>query len=239
MSPPAEPRTGNAYTVGKGQVAEWLRLFVGPGDVTEVRAVQFKQGYGRPCTVAGYFDYEHLDAAAGEALRLDKNARGVYFVLNPVNPALLARICNRVRQVAEGETTGDAHVLCRRWLPIDADPRRPSGISSSDGEKARALDVIRTVRDHLAASGWPPPVLADSGNGYHLLYRVDLPADDGGLTERALKSLAARFDTAHVAIDQKVFNPARVWKLFGTTGRKGDSTPERPHRRSRILEVPE
>jgi len=27
-----------------------------------------------------------------------------------------------------------------------------------------------------------------------------------------------------------VFNPARICKLYGTLSRKGDSTPERPHR---------
>jgi len=35
-----------------------------------------------------------------------------------------------------------------------------------------------------------------------------------------------------------VFNPARIWKLYGTVSRKGDSIPERPHRLARILEAP-
>jgi hypothetical protein len=51
---------------------------------------------------------------AAEALELSKKAKGVYFTLNPVNPALLARICNRVRVVEEGETTGDNYTLRRR-----------------------------------------------------------------------------------------------------------------------------
>src|SRR5262249_12354719 len=125
-----------------------------------------------------------------------------------------------------------------RWLPIDADPRRPKDISSTEAEKAKALEVIQAARCHLTGLGWPSPVLADSGNGYHLLYRIDLPAGDGGLVERMLKAVAAQFDTDAVALDQKVFNPARVWKLYGTMSCKGDSTPDRPHRRSRILEVP-
>ena len=33
--------------------------------------------------------------------------------------------------------------------------------------------------------------------------------------------------------------PARITKLYGTMTRKGDHTPERPHRRSRILEIPD
>ena len=30
-------------------------------------------------------------------------------------------------------------------------------------------------------------------------------------------------------------NAARIWKLYGTTGRKGDSTATRPHRKSGLF----
>jgi hypothetical protein len=115
---------------------------------------------------------------------------------------------------------------------------RPADVSSTEEEKAKARDVILAIREHLTEQGWPGPILADSGNGSHLLYRIDLPADDGDLVKRILEALANQFSTQHVAIDKKVFNPARIWKLYGTTSRKGDSTPDRPHRRSCIQEVP-
>ena len=41
-----------------------------------------------------------------------------------------------------------------------------------------------------------------------------------------------------VDIDLTVYNPARICKLYGTMARKGDSTVDRPHRRSCILETP-
>jgi hypothetical protein len=81
--------------------------------------------------------------------------------------------------------------------------------------------------------------VADSGNGFHLLYRIDLPADDGELVKRCLKALAHQFDTDAVKIDTSVFNPSRIVKLYGTMSRKGDSTTERPHRRSSVLRVPD
>ncbi|MEI7650230.1 MAG: phage/plasmid primase, P4 family, partial [Methanomicrobiales archaeon] len=34
------------------------------------------------------------------------------------------------------------------------------------------------------------------------------------------------------------YNAGRIWKLYGTLAKKGDHTPERPHRRSRIITVP-
>ncbi len=39
----------------------------------------------------------------------------------------------------------------------------------------------REVRDHLRGQGWPEPVVGDSGNGAHLLYRADLPNDPESL----------------------------------------------------------
>src|SRR5262249_46675466 len=132
----------------------------------------------------------------------------------------------------------DGDIVARRWLLLDADPRRPAGISSTDDQHEWALERVRRIRDELAIAGWPEPILADSGNGGHLLYRVDLPRDDDRLIQRVLEALAFRFDDDAVLIDRTVFNPARIWKLYGTIARKGDSTADRPHRLARILDAP-
>ncbi len=95
------------------------------------------------------------------------------------------------------------------------------------------------IREYLSSVGWPDPIVADSGNGGHLLYRIDLPTDDGGLVRRCLTALAARFDDSAVNVDQKVHNPARICKLYGTVAGKGDNTVERPHRMSHIIGAPE
>ncbi len=220
------------------QLAGWLRLFVAPGQVTELRVPKARQKHGGARTVSGFFDGDHLDQMAAEALRLEASADGVYFVLNPVVPALLARRCNRVDIADQGDGTSDKDIVRRHWLLIDADPVRPAKISSTDEEKRWALDAVMAVYEHLRGRDWPVPVLADSGNGYHLLYRIDLPTEDGGVVERCLKALAARFDSDRVKIDQSVFNPSRITKLYGTLSGKGDDTPDRPHRRSQILEAP-
>ena len=58
-----------------------------------------------------------------------------------------------------------------------ATPERPAGISATEAEHAAALLLAQTVRRFLQEAGWPDPVLADSGNGGHLVYRIDLPND--------------------------------------------------------------
>jgi hypothetical protein len=220
------------------RLAERYRLLLEPGQVVELRALAIQRGGWRPHTEAGFFDTDHLTEMAKAALLVSRSAKGVYFTLNPLHPDLLARRCNRIDWAGEGELARDKDVLRRRWLLVDADPVRDPLISATDEEKARARDTVLAVRDFLRARAWPDPVLADSGNGYHLLYRIELPADDGGLVERLLRALADRFDSDRVKIDRKVFNPARICKLPGTWARKGDDTPARPHRRARLLEVP-
>ena len=93
---------------------------------------------------------------------------------------------------------------------------------------------------YLNDLGWPEPVTTMSGNGYWLLYPVDLPNDEPSrqLVEGVLRHLAARFDTDAVSIDTSVSNASRIVALIGTQKVKGDATPDRPHRRSSMLAVP-
>jgi hypothetical protein len=238
-TPRAEPAAAPAATLADlvDRVVEQLRILIEPGQVVELRALDVRNN-NRPHVESGFFDTDHLKEMALAALQLGRSAKGVYFTLNPLNPDLLARRCNRVAWANEGELAKDKDVLRRRWLLVDADPVRDPYVSATDAEKALALETVTSVRDYLRGTGWPEPVLADSGNGYHLLYRVDLPAEDGGLVQRTLTALAQRFDTDRVRIDRSVFNPARICKVPGTVARKGDHTASRPYRRARLLEVP-
>ena len=77
------------------------------------------------------------------------------------------------------------------------------------------------------------PVTGDSGNGAHLLYRIDLPNDEPAtlLVRGCLAALDVLFSDDRVSVDTANFNASRIWKLYGTVSRKGDDTPERPHRK--------
>ena len=55
---------------------------------------------------------------------------------------------------------------------------------------------------------------------------------------RSPQVLSLLHSNADTEIDGTVGNPARITKLYGTWVRKGDTTPERPHRVSNILEIP-
>jgi hypothetical protein len=217
------------------EITRTINLLFRPGDVFELRA----PSAGRQQTISGYFDNaaDLVKAVTG----LNGAAPATYLSLNPVDPKLLARAKNRVKPYAK-VTTSDKDIVERRWLLVDVDASRPPGISSTDEEHAAAIALAREIAWFLAEEfGFPAPVEADSGNGGHLLFRIDMPNNEAStaLLERVLKALASRFNNAVVTIDQSVFNPARITKLYGSPAQKGDSTTERPWRMSQLLRIPE
>lgn len=220
----------------RAEIVRALTALLQPGQVTELRAVDASN---RPAdrwraVWSGYYD--DPERLADDVLKL--TARGVYFVPNKINPDLLARAANRVREVKKDPTTADTDITRRRWLLVDCDPNRAAGISSTDIEHEKAVNRAAEIQGWLVAQGWPAPALADSGNGGHVLARVDLPPDDDGLIERCLHALAARFNDTAVKVDTGVHNPARIWKLYGSLACKGDNILSRPHRLARLLELP-
>lgn len=201
-----------------------LQTILLPNQVTELRALNATEpGWRSPHTISGYFD--DIEAMTRAAANI-QNAKGVYFVPNQVHPALLARAYNRARGLSRGDvTTSDDKIVRRLWLLVDAEPVRPdSYISATNEEHEAALCRAREIREHLGRQGWPAPIYADSGNGGHLMYALSLPPDDEGLVQRCLAALAENFSASQVTIDETVFNPARIWKLYGTVACKGDHT---------------
>jgi len=215
------------------EIQRGIGLLFEPGEVVEVRIPKTRAG-----VVAGYFGDRGTMAAAIYRADATYRAGGVYYVLNRLDAALLGRAYNRLKEHAE-YTTADNNILRRRWLPIDLDPVRPAGISSSDEEHATAIERARIIADDMAAE-WGRPIVADSGNGAHLLYRIDLANDQESLAfvSGALAELDRRYSDGRVKVDVTSANAARIWKAYGTVARKGDSIPRRPHRLSKVLEVP-
>lgn len=213
-----------------------LKVLFDPADVVELRALYTK---GRKRTAAGYFDAGHWPGLVASAAQMNAAGAAVYVTLNPVNPQLLGRYSNRVQDYADATAT-DADVTARRWMLVDIDPQRPKATSATAAQLEAADALARELYGHLQARGWPDPVVAESGNGMHLLYPLALPNDPESrdLVKGALAGLAARFDTDAVKVDQAVFNAGRITKLYGSTSNKGDHTDAAPWRLSRLVTTP-
>jgi hypothetical protein len=219
----------------RDQIRRAIEVVQPPDGVVELRALH----KGRKRTDVGYYDGEHREQLIDAAMRLNAEGAAVYITLNLLDPQLIARYGNRVQDFAQASAT-DANIERRLWLLIDIDPQRPKDTSSTAQQLEAAEARARNVYVHLKARGWPSPVVAESGNGFHLLYRIDLPNDDASrdLVKHCLEALAAQFDDDEVKIDRSVHNAARIIKLHGTVANKGDNVPSAPWRLSRIRSVP-
>ncbi len=220
-------------------------LFFHPGEVTEIRSFGTNgkskawEGWSRG-TVFGYFDNAATFGDAAEAL--DKaGARGIYFTVNPCNPDFMAKAANRLR-VPDDKTslTQDKDILCLRWLLLDLDAKyaHESQVSASKEELKKTILLRNDIYKWItSAFGGHLPIPACSGNGAHLVYKLpDLPNNDDSkeLIKKALEAIHHKFSNDDVDVDLSVFNPARIWKLYGTTARKGDQYKDRVHRCSYI-----
>jgi hypothetical protein len=165
--------------------------------------------------------------------------RGIpaFITVNPVNPALKARADRLIKSKA---TTTDNDIMELRFLFIDLDAKRPTGISSTNEELQAALARLWKLHaDHpeLAQSA----IWGCSGNGYWMLVLLPgYPNDDEhrALIAKATDWLSARYSDDLVEIDPATKNPARVMPLVGTMKCKGVSTADRPHRMVTIESPP-
>ena len=214
-------------------VLQALNELIPEGSVIEVRILGTNLG-----TLSGYFNDPRKLV---EAISPHDGKHNIFFTINGVNPVLIARSANRLTPYAK-QTTADSDIVGRRWLLIDIDPQRPTGVSASQNEKDAARVLTDEVMKFLCQDcGWSQPVLADSGNGMHLLFPVNLPNDSSSrdLFRNVLQALDFLFSNDRAKIDLTTFNAARITKLYGTMAVKGDHTADRPHRRSSILSFPE
>jgi len=188
-----------------------------------------------PAVYNGYFDDADALIAGLKCLQLFK---GVYCTINPINDDLKSRSYNRLQQKVSGAADSDVKKI--RLLPIDIDPVRPSGTSATDDQKKHALEVALKVYNAMNRKSWVTPICADSGNGFHMYYPVDVDVnDESNIINEVLKILADQFDTPEAKVDTCVGNPARIMRLYGTRACKGDEIPDMgiQHRMSHIFEV--
>jgi hypothetical protein len=218
--------------VERGEIERAVSLFFAPGGRYAIQALR-----------SGWWEIVHADDTNEIVATVEGFAdqAGVYFGMNPLRPGFVKPV------PGPGETGKgwyNPDVDCRRWLLVDIDPVKPSELpkatNTTESEKAEASAVVGAVIARLSRLGWPVPIIVDSGNGYHLYWRVDLANDK--LSQQAiskfLKRLAGEVDTAGAKIDKAVHDAKRIAKLPGTWSRKGPHSDERPWRMCRILSVP-
>ena len=221
--------------IDKSQVYQWWDVFKGGKDLTEIRILADNN------TFSGYFT--NVDTLIECLMPYDSlpNAQ-IYFTLNHINEACNGRAQrDKIIKIRREPTTSDVDIDRRTHLLIDLDPKRPAGVSSSNEELDRAYRKAIDVYNYLMGQGFYEPIVCCSGNGYHVVIPCDIPVSNETteIFKKFLQVLSMMFSDEYIDVDEKVFNAARICKLYGVTARKGASTSDRPWRQSSFVKVPE
>ena len=209
------------------KIRKGLSILFRPGDIIHVRALKTNWG-----TISGYYD--DFDQAAEDIAALSYNflVPNTYYGLNPAPEVFRHRGLNRYERYAK-TTVDDKEIERLRRFLVDFDANKPlPDIMATKAERQAAHDSMYEARDWLLSQGWPGALIeADSGNGGHLVFNIDLPPLDKDILSKCLKALNKRW----AAVDLTTFNPARITKAYGTMVRKGEGIDDRPHREASIL----
>lgn len=224
-------------TANLQEIQRTVSLLWQAGDTIELRCL------GDRVINGFYRDFSKLAEHACALSEQLSPQKSVYASLNPIDPLLYGRRAENYGPAHKGGAVGDADVLYRRWLLIDIDATRPSGVSATDEQKQAAEELARGVYQFLEQIvGTSTIVFADSGNGFHLLLRLPNVPNDAAAKwhcEQLLRLLADQFNTAEAKVDRQTANAGRLVPIYGTVKRKGSDVAEQPHRLSRLLHVPD
>lgn len=168
------------------EIRKTIQILKPGNQLFEVRVI----GDRKP--LSGYF--KNADTLIQKLHSVDLRKTNVYMTLNQVNNGLFSRIQSE-KFVSGGKATGDTEIDGYNFLFIDLDPKRPTGISSSKEEYLEACQRAKNISQYLENLGFEKPIKAVSGNGAHLLYKIQLANNDKNkkLVERCLKALALLF----------------------------------------------
>lgn len=212
-----------------------------PDDVIELR-ILLKNGKTR----ARHFPVAQLGEFVRQGLYQDELQ--TYAIYNPLRPEILDEDAER----GWSKCVTAADVLEYRILCFDVDFKQPIVGGSrlrrptSNVERSLVNQVQQNVQSGLAQLGWPPPIIADTGNCCHLLNRIQLPPTDASyeLLRRLLRGLNAAFGVKRpdgeqlVEIDDMLAGRVQPLRFYGGRNRKGEPTPDRPHRESGMCYLP-
>lgn len=190
---------------------------------------------------SGIFDND--ESLIKEINKFDKEFYNIYFIFNELKDALNG-MPQLNKMIRGAKTITDRDIKYRRWLLFDFDPIREGDvhdIASNEQEFENSKETARRARRFLVSKGFKQPVVCFSGNGTHLLARIDdIPCNEetDNVCKNVLKYIAMQFTDDKVDCDVKVFNRARLTKFYSSISRKGGNTKDRPHRKSEIVVVP-
>ncbi len=219
------------------QIRQWWNLErltpEGKGLVTEIRILG---DAGK--VYSGYFnDVETLINAITPYFNMN-----VYYTMNVLSDALMARGQGDCISFKPKETTSANDILGRRMVVLDIDPVRSSGVNSTDEELQYAKDMANEIVVFLRNQGFNKPIVAVSSNGVHIKLGCALAntPEVTTLIKNFLAAMSMLFSSDKCLVDTVLYDSNRIIRLQGSMSRKGNSRSKtRPQRASYYVMTPD
>ena len=217
----------------ESEVYKWFDILKNNKELVEIRLI------GSNKNGSGYF----TDAKTlVEAIKPYTDSYNCYFTLNSINPACYGREQKDKIILRPKNTTQDSEIICRNYVLIDLDPKRPSGVCSTKEESMKAYEKGKEVTKFLMDNGFYEPIVVFSSSGIHLYLKCALLNNEENtkLVKRFLNAISMLFSDDDVDCDTSVYNAARISRLIGSYSCKGANNDAiRPQRKCRFLSIPD
>lgn len=217
----------------ESEVYKWFDILKNNKELVEIRLI------GSNKNGSGYFtDAKTLI----EAIKPYTDSYNCYFTLNSINPACYGREQKDKIILRPKNTTQDNEIICRNYVLIDLDPKRPSGVCSTKEESMKAYEKGKEVTKFLMDNGFYEPIVVFSSSGIHLYLKCALLNNEENtkLVKRFLNAISMLFSDDDVDCDTSVYNAARISRLIGSYSCKGaNNDATRPQRKCRFLSIPD
>jgi hypothetical protein len=205
------------------EIKRTLSLLLEPGQVIGVSGIRLND------TMSKKF-LPDIDKAAAviEKADVSRNFKGIYVTL----------------QVLKEGSTSDKRkdVASYVHLMIDFDRKKKNG-NASDEERSAIEEAMQEARKWLSGILESEPLVADTGNGFHLIFKLQPFAADEramALLRECILAVKAKLEEPglNLEVDTSVAEPEQLTRCYGTWNRKYPETPGRPQRQSKILSAP-
>ena len=188
-------------------------------------------------------EYDNADSLINDieeaSVSFNRDGYNCYWVMNTISLDIVKGYEGKKR--IDGLSVGDDDIEERNGILIDVDRRENTKVPASQGEMDQAYSIAKAIIAFLIKEGFPKPALVMSGNGYHIIIRLDHwpnTEETKNLVQDFLNHIGELFNTDTHRVDTSVHNASRITKMIDTVAMKGPNTKVRPWRRSKMLQEP-
>lgn len=223
----------------KAEQAKFLDLLCDDNQVHEIRVINKHEVYRQKISSIYFKSTPEGKAQAIQELNQllelyskdSKNLTNTYVLMNPCKDELYFR-------KNSSKSTSDSDIIKRTRLLIDVDSdKADTDIMASKEEYDKSAHIAAEVQKAFDGLGFPRPIVSFTGNGWALIYKIDLEINENN--EKAIEEFYDAICAKWPSVDIKVKNKARVTRFIGTKNEKGRNEEPREHRYSRFIKVPD